>query len=204
MTQFQTPQEDFWAKTFGDKYTERNQGPNLIASNIALFSKIFSRTNNITSIIEFGANTGLNLKAIQSISPSIELSGLEINKEAVNSLKNITTKTYHQSIFDFSVDYKRDFVLSKGFLIHLNPDLLPQAYDIIYKTSKKYICLIEYYNPSPTKVPYRGEEDRLFKRDFAGEMLDKYKDLKLVDYGFVYRRDKNFPQDDVNWFLLEK
>ncbi|MGE6567285.1 MULTISPECIES: hypothetical protein [Shewanella] len=38
---------------------------------------------------------------------------------------------------------------------------------------------------------------------WAGEMLDKYSDLTLVDYGFVYLRDINFPQDDTNWFLLE-
>jgi spore coat polysaccharide biosynthesis protein SpsF len=25
-----------------------------------------------------------------------------------------------------------------------------------------------------------------------------------VDYGFAYRRDPNFPQDDITWFLLEK
>jgi spore coat polysaccharide biosynthesis protein SpsF len=53
-------------------------------------------------------------------------------------------------------------------------------------------------------VEYRGYKARLFKRDFAGEMLDKYRDLSLLDYGFVYHRDPNFPQDDVNWFLLEK
>lgn len=56
----------------------------------------------------------------------------------------------------------------------------------------------------PVVVSYRGHEDRLFKRDFAGEMLDRYPDLELVDYGFVYHRDPNFPQDDPNWFLLRK
>jgi spore coat polysaccharide biosynthesis protein SpsF len=35
-------------------------------------------------------------------------------------------------------------------------------------------------------------------------MMDKYSNLKLVDYGFVYHRDYQFPQDDMNWFLLEK
>jgi hypothetical protein len=64
------------------------------------------------------------------------------------------------------------------------------------------IC--EYYNPTPVTVVYRGHRDRLFKRDFAGEMLDKYADLALLDYGFTYHRDANFPQDDANWFLLEK
>jgi spore coat polysaccharide biosynthesis protein SpsF len=44
----------------------------------------------------------------------------------------------------------------------------------------------------------------LFKRDFAGEMMDRYPDLKLLDYGFVYHRDPAFPDDDITWFLMEK
>lgn len=52
-------------------------------------------------------------------------------------------------------------------------------------------------------VKYRGNEDRLFKRDFAGELIDKY-NLNLIDYGFTYHRDSYFPQDDSTWFLLEK
>ena len=39
---------------------------------------------------------------------------------------------------------------------------------------------------------------------WAGEIMDKFPDLKLVDYGFNYHRDYNFSQDDSNWFLLEK
>ena len=53
-------------------------------------------------------------------------------------------------------------------------------------------------------LEYRGHFDRLFKRDFAGDILDKYSNVKLVDYGFVYHRDNNFPKDDLTWFLLEK
>jgi spore coat polysaccharide biosynthesis protein SpsF len=62
---------------------------------------------------------------------------------------------------------------------------------------------VEYYNSSPVSIEYRGEIDRLFKRDFAGEMLEIYPDLKLIDYGFTYHRDF-FPDDDTTWFLLEK
>lgn len=43
-----------------------------------------------------------------------------------------------------------------------------------------------------------------YLRDFAGELLDKYEDLELVEYGFTYHRDKQFPQDDSTWFLLKK
>ena len=64
--------------------------------------------------------------------------------------------------------------------------------------------MVEYYNPTPVEVKYRGHSQKLFKRDFAGEMIDKYKSkIKLIDYGFVYNRDLH-PQGNLTWFLLEK
>ncbi len=95
-------------------------------------------------------------------------------------------------------------MLIKGVLIHINPDHLEQVYNKLYHSSSRYILLCEYYNPVPVSIPYRGHEDRLFKRDFCGELMDSYHDLHLLDYGFLYHRDRHFPQDDLNWFLLEK
>jgi spore coat polysaccharide biosynthesis protein SpsF len=74
----------------------------------------------------------------------------------------------------------------------------------LYNSSNKYIAIVEYYNPTPVEISYRGHDDRLFKRDFAGDMMKMYPDLKLIDYGFVYHKDSNFPQDDVTWFIMKK
>ena len=148
----------------------------------------------------------MNLKALKLLFPSMDLSGIEINKQAVNELANITghNNAYHSSIFDWESNKSYDLTLIKGVLIHVNPEKLEIVYDTLYSYSNKYILICEYYNPSPTMIAYRGHEDRLFKRDFAGEMLDKFSDLKLVDYGFSYHRDNSFPQDDITWFLLQK
>jgi spore coat polysaccharide biosynthesis protein SpsF len=35
-------------------------------------------------------------------------------------------------------------------------------------------------------------------------MMTQYPSLELLDYGFVYRRDRAFPQDDITWFLMQK
>jgi spore coat polysaccharide biosynthesis protein SpsF len=94
--------------------------------------------------------------------------------------------------------------LIKGVLIHLNPDILPQVYDKLVKACGRYLLVAEYYNPSPVTINYRGHSDRLFKRDFAGEIMDQHPEMKLKDYGFSYRKDPNFPQDDITWFLMEK
>jgi pseudaminic acid biosynthesis-associated methylase len=206
MEDYKTEQERFWAGEFGNDYIQRNEDIQLLASNIALFAKIIQNTFGISSVIEFGSNIGLNLIALKKIVPNIEVSAIEINEKAGKILKtNLPeTKLYPQSIFDFKVDYKRDFVFTKGVLIHINPDFLPKAYELLYDTSNKYICIAEYYNPSPVEINYRNNKGFLFKRDFAGELLAKYKDLSLVDYGFVYHKDNNYPQDDITWFLLKK
>ena len=89
-------------------------------------------------------------------------------------------------------------------MIHISPDHLQTVYENLFQSSKKYIVVAEYYNPVPVSVSYRGHSEKLFKRDFAGEMLDLYPSLQLVDYGFVYHRDPAFPADDISWFILEK
>ena len=73
----------------------------------------------------------------------------------------------------------------------------------MYDWSNRFILIAEYYNPTPMAISYRGNDDRLFKRDFAGEFLDLFPDVVLRDCGFAYHRG-TFPQDDITWFLLEK
>ena len=97
-----------------------------------------------------------------------------------------------------------DISLIKGVLIHINPQYLDRVYDSLFKASNRYIIIAEYFNPSPVEVTYQGHGARLFKRDFAGEMLDRFSSLRVVDYGFAWRRDPAFPQDDLSWFVLEK
>jgi len=202
---FATEQEAFWAGEFGNNYTQRNVGAQWVASNLALFGKILARTEGVGSVLELGANLGLNLRALRQLLPQARFSAVEINARAVRELKRLGgIRVHHASILDFKSPRPADLVVIKGVLIHLNPDKLPHVYDLMHAASARYICLAEYYNPSPVAIPYRGHTDRLFKRDFAGELMKQHGDLRLVDYGFVYHADPNHPQDDITWFLLEK
>ena len=62
---FKTEQENFWAESFGNEYIDRNQGPQLLASNLNFFTKALERAGKINSCLEFGANIGMNLKALK-------------------------------------------------------------------------------------------------------------------------------------------
>jgi pseudaminic acid biosynthesis-associated methylase len=199
-----TEQEAFWAGEFGDDYIGRNKGENKVASNIMFFSKILLRIGSIESVIEFGANIGLNLLAMKQLLPSAKFAAIEINDKAARELKHIQgVDVYQDSILNFTPPKKYELVLAKGVLIHIAPDRLTDVYERLYQAYSKFILLAEYYNPTPVEVSYRGHKEKLFKRDFAGEMLDRFPQLRLLDYGFVYHRD-SFPQDDMTWFLMEK
>ncbi len=206
MSEFKTAQEAFWAGEFGADYIGRNESQELLASNLNFFSIAMRRADKINSCIEFGSNIGMNLKALKLLHPSVSLNAIEINETAAGQLKQLIgeANVFNGSIFDYPVTKPFDMSLIKGVLIHINPDMLQNVYEKLYEASGKYILVCEYYNPSPVAIPYRGHNDRLFKRDFAGEMLEKYSDLKLIDYGFSYKRDPVFPQDDITWFLMEK
>jgi pseudaminic acid biosynthesis-associated methylase len=203
---FKTAQENFWAGQFGDDYIGRNESDQLLASNLNFFSKALATIKRPKSIIEFGANIGMNLRAMHLLFPAIKSFGIEINENAAGQLKKSIgdENVFHGSIFDFEPTEQFDISLIKTVLIHINPEMLSAVYEKLYNSSRKYILICEYYNPAPTTITYRGHSERLFKRDFAGERLEKYDDLKLVDYGFAYKRDNSFPQDDITWFLLEK
>tara|TARA_B100001093_G_C26823217_1_gene1012840 strand:+ start:373 stop:981 length:609 start_codon:yes stop_codon:yes gene_type:complete len=199
-------QEEFWSGEFGDEYIDRNTSEEWVASNSFFFSKVFSKAPyKIKSLIEFGPNIGLNLIAIKRLFPKIDLHGVEINKKAANILlKEKISTVSNSSILNYNSKKVYDVSLIKGVLIHLNPEDLTDAYEKLYNSASKYIVIAEYYNPTPVTIKYRGHENKLFKRDFAGEIMNKYPNLELIDYGFSYHLDKNFPQDDITWFLLKK
>jgi spore coat polysaccharide biosynthesis protein SpsF len=202
---YKTNQEEFWSGEFGDAYIDRNKSDQLLASNIHFFSEILKGAGSIKTVLELGANVGMNIKALKHLLPHASFAGVEINKAAYESLISINgVQGYHQSVFDFEPEQSYDFVFIKGVLIHINPEMLPLAYEKLYVSSSKYICIGEYYNPSPVALSYRGHNDKLFKRDFAGEFMKQFPQVELIKYGFSYHGDPNFPQDDINWFLLKR
>jgi pseudaminic acid biosynthesis-associated methylase len=203
---FKTEQENFWAENFGKDYIDRNKDKTLLDSNVNFFNKALNLTKYVNTCIEFGANIGMNIRALQILYPKQEQHAIEINPDAVSELKKIIPEKniFEGSILNFHPKYVFDLTLIKGVLIHINPNELNSVYDKLVKTCKKYLLVAEYYSPFPVSVSYRGHQNRLFKRDFAGEIMEKYPIMKLIDYGFIYRKDPKFPLDDINWFLMEK
>lgn len=191
--------EAFWAGDFGREYAERSPGNE--DANFWMFKRILMGFD-LASIVELGAGTGANLRALARLRPGAELGAVELNVEACNHLHEVASEVHAISVLDWKPARQWDLALTKGFLIHIAPEDLERAYASLVAASRRYILICEYYNPTPVEVLYRGHAGRLWKRDFAGELMARYP-LSLIDYGFVYHRGPH-PQDDLSWFLMEK
>lgn len=206
MAQNVSEQEEFWRGDFGDIYSDRNNTPELIASNAKLFSQMVD-WSSIDSVLELGCNIGLNLMAIHSLNNDTTLYGVDLNEKAVRmATKKSTANVFVASATDQLPNQipQCDFVFSKLVLIHCDPTRRQRFYENLFNMSSRYICICEYHNQTPLELKYRGFKERLFKDDFAGELLENF-DVSLKTYGFVYHRDPSFKgQDDMNWFLFEK
>lgn len=181
------------------------KGKRFLLQKLAFGVKLFTRGGAIASCLELGPNMGLNLKALGILLPRLQMTGVEINAKAAEECAKLErVKVINTSILEYDSDELFDLTFTSGVLIHINPDMLPTVYDVLYRHSRKYILVAEYYNPTPMEVNYRGNQGKLFKRDFAGEILERYPMLKLIDYGFTYHRDNHFLFDDITWFLMAK
>lgn len=201
----QRPTDVAWRSGFGDDYNRRNEG--LVERNVAFLAKALSKIGGpINDVIEFGCGTGQNLVALSRLfGPLLPLGGIEINNEAATIAKTLGYQVWEDSAIDVDLGgAKADLVLTKGFLIHVAPVDLPAVYSKIVQTSRRFILIAEYYNPTPISVEYRGELGLLWKRDFATELLGLYPSLRVVDYGFTWRHDYPWYQDDITHFLIEK
>lgn len=197
-----------WAGSFGDEYTDRNRAPNL-AANRAFFERVLSGADlgYQPRILELGANVGANLVALRRLWREATLDAVEVNEGAFKQLEAVADHAWLMTIAGFGEiadDAMWDLVFTKGVLIHIPPEQRDAVYDLMYRASARYVLIAEYFNPTPQSIPYRGQQNALFRADFGGEFLDRCPAAHLVDYGFAWRRDPHHPQDDLTWWLFSK
>lgn len=95
-------------------------------------------------------------------------------------------EAFNDSILDSKFkDNPFDLVFTVGVLIHINPERLLECMGKMYRYSKRFILVAEYFNREPVSIYYQGEKDRLYKRDF-GKLFAENFSVKRLDYGFLW------------------
>ena len=203
------PQERFWRGAFGDEYLKRNAATRAeLRARMALWTDILAciRGGQPRSVLEVGANVGNNLRALRRISGATRYAvephaGARrvLVRDRVVAPQNLRDGV--ASAIDFP-DGAVDLAFTSGVLIHIHPrDLLASCREI-HRVARRYVVCIEYFSVEPEEIAYRGHRERLFKRDFGGYWMDHFPDLKLLGYGFVWRRATGL--GNLTWWVFGK
>lgn len=205
----QSSELKFWTGGFGNSYIDRNAAiAEHLRARVSLWAKILNGMAGAPpqSILEVGSNIGNNLRALRTLTGA-ELHALEPNRQARETLvqdgvvpaDNVLEGMAAQiGLGDASVD----LVFTSGVLIHIHPEDLLAACTEMHRVARRYIACIEYFSDKMETIPYRGHNDKLFKRDFGGFWLDNFPKLKVLDYGFAWKRLTGL--DNLTWWLFEK
>lgn len=200
---------ELWSGDFGDSYTARNQPTEKsLASRIRLFQRVLrsAPVEAGATVLEVGTNIGMNLVALARLAP-LSLFGVDLNRAALTILcrdpalgrrARVAVAQAEQLPF---ANASMDLVFTCGLLIHIHPDHLLAACREILRVARRYILCAEYFSPRPEEIEYRGQYELLFKRDFGGFFLDHWPTLRLLDYGFLWKR---LEFDDVTWWLFAR
>jgi spore coat polysaccharide biosynthesis protein SpsF len=204
-----TKQEQLWRGDFGDAYTGRNAlSEAKLAALTAHWAAILRPTVGAPprSILEVGANIGLNLRALAHLTGA-ELYALEPNARARATLIAAGVVSAGRALDGLCQAIPLgsgsvELAFTSGVLIHIHPDNLLAACREIHRVSARYIACIEYFSDKPQELLYRNQSEALFKRDFGGFYLDNFPDLRVLDYGFAWKRTTGL--DNLTWWLFEK
>jgi pseudaminic acid biosynthesis-associated methylase len=204
-----TDQAKFWKGDFGDAYTDRNTSDAAqLRARTALWAKILDCMvgGPPTSVLEVGANIGNNLQAIKSLIDA-RVTAVEPNEKARARMINEGIVAPDDAVDAIAsnlgfADGAFDLSFTSGVLIHIHPDDLPDACREIHRVTSRYLVAVEYFANKPEAIEYRGHTGFLFKRDFGDYYMESFPDLRLLDYGFAWKRATGL--DDLTWWVFEK
>jgi pseudaminic acid biosynthesis-associated methylase len=175
-----TEQEQFWSGEFGSQYVGRNRVD--WALRVPYWEDILLWTG-ARSVLEVGCNIGSNLKACRSVDRQIELTGVDVNQDALMEATLAGLNVHEMS--GSSVGHRWpdgfDLVATVGVLIHVAPEHLSDMMDSIIMASRKYVLAVEYAAEAEEHIEYRGHTGKLWRRPF-GELYQA-KGLKLIETG---------------------
>lgn len=202
-----------WSADFGKRYTDRN--PQTLEQMEALYQRDFGTTRTALNqtflaemdreirILEVGCNIGNQLLCLEKMGFS-HLYGIELQSYAVSLAKAHARQTNIIQGSAFDIPFKDgffDLVFTSGVLIHIAPSDLDKILAEIVRCSRQYIWGFEYYAPQITSIPYRGQQNLLWKADYAQEYLNRFSDLNLTKRQHVAYLDSNH-KDEM--FLLTR
>jgi pseudaminic acid biosynthesis-associated methylase len=200
-------QERFWVREIPEAYRNNNDGFDIQNGMIA-WQKMLNalQISEIESFLECGSNIGRNVGILAELMPTWAANVIEISAEALKicAERYQIASSYNGPIKDSAFDDTFDLVFSCGVLIHVSPDDLLKTMQKMYDHSSRYMLIAEYFSRTPESIVYRGELNKLFKRDFGKLFVENFP-VKVLDSGFLWSYNYEASGfDDITYWVFEK
>jgi pseudaminic acid biosynthesis-associated methylase len=195
-------QEALWSGEFGDHYLERNRGA---GTSREPFWSALHAAHPFDSVLEVGCADGGNLRSLARLVEPSRIYGVDINALAVRELRGALPDVNAVQGSAADLPFRDGFVdlaFTAALLIHQPPDVLPTVMNEVVRCSRRYVLCGEYHADGVEEVPYRGQRDVLFKRDWGALYEELFPELRLLERSFQSRADSGW--DDVTFWLFEK
>ncbi len=200
-------QEEFWTREIASAYRADNDDFDEHNGLIAWQKMIGALpVTEIRSYLECGSNIGRNVGILARLMPTWSPNVVEINSQALKICKerHEIASSFNGSIKDSVFDNNFDLVFSCGVLIHVSPDDLLETMQRMYDHSSRFLLIAEYFSRTPETILYRGERNKLFKRDFGKLFIENFP-VKALDSGFLWSYEYEAGGfDDITYWLFEK
>jgi spore coat polysaccharide biosynthesis protein SpsF len=191
--------EQLWSGGFGDAYLDRNLD---VGEGRDVFWNSILDDISPNRVLEVGCNAGPNLRWIAARCEHVY--GVDINTRALHAARERLPAANLLFAEARSLPFRDawfDLSFTAGVLIHQPPATLPLVMSEVVRVSRRFVLAIEYASDAVEEVPYRGERDALFKRDYGRLYGELFPELTLLRSGDLSPTDG---WDDVTWWLLEK
>ena len=186
-----TPQLEVWTGGFGTEYTDRAVVDTQARKETfrALLEGLPVRT-----VLEVGCAKGDNLGALGEL--GYVASGVEPMAYASIQAQIQGYRVYQADCFDLPFPpHEFDLVFTAGVLMHVVPDDITLALKELWRVTREYLLVIEYYSLNEMSIEYRGHEGLLWKRDYSNL------DGKLLKTGLL-GRGSGF--DNCTYWLFQR
>ena len=142
-----------WKHIYVKDWTKTSLGSIDLAHRDQLTSVIAS-CNNVQSVLEIGCASAPNLRLLREKLPSVQLSGIDINKKAIR-----TAHDYFRSVNDDKVnliakaadqlddfqDKSFDVVFSQAVMIYISPPNISKVIEEMLRLSSNLVVFNEYH-----------------------------------------------------------
>ena len=216
---------ELWAGEFGNEYTTRND---IDVSEIAIQKRVKFLEKCLTpiffgheydsdpeyscefphpaNILEVGIGTGLNWQHFSFLEPGDKVTGVDVN---VPSLKHLDARFSAVGGDAANLPFRDnqfDLVFTMGLLIHIPPHLIERVYSELWRVSKAFVVIAEYFSVQPNRVRYQKQFDLLWTRDYGKELMFNGEqggfEPKVVGYGCERKGMGGY--DDLDYWILSK